>query len=574
MEAFKPAKCSSFLTLFLHFVTVFLSSNNSYASTIRNKVREQLVDSLEAEVHEYVQYFSRPSVSSPLRKYVDQPWILYTLAKAAELAMEDYEAKYQKTYRLRHVSNLKVLRNDVNNTTFWFHVVVSEDEKSLNEVSFKAEIPSRTFEKRKLDSSEFKFDEFESVSGTAENNCDELSARASCKCEKLGRCDKGTAEISPWLAFALKTQREVQVDKPFDQIQMVSAHNAFNDRADGYGILDDCPWPPPYEHICLDLANQEFSFTDLLNMGVRGLEIDPWWCFGKMLMSHDHSVPYEGCAPWDREYEDGIREIGEWVHKPENTHEIIRLYFEDGPTHTFGHDLLINGPIAQHLGDRVLTPTDSKKYFPGRWPTAKELRKINKTVVIAGSGDQHGSDYIFDIYWHEITRNEFMKGENCSAINPDKPSRVYCDSTEYLFFWDGPKKTGVIHDFFQFMKCGVTYPAADQVNPVLLATAVFTWAKGEPSEQLTNESCVLLNGQTQRWYVSKCQENHFFACQAMKNPQDWVTSTGTGVYAEPACPDGYQFAIPHNGLEHQLLVNAIRGRDVWINITPYINLLQ
>lgn len=81
-------------------------------------------------------------------------------------------------------------------------------------------------------------------------------------------------------------------------------------------------------------------------MGVRGFEIDFWWCFGKMLMSYDYSVFYEGCVFWDREYEDGIREIGEWVYKLENIYEIIRLYFEDGLIYIFGYDFLINGFIV------------------------------------------------------------------------------------------------------------------------------------------------------------------------------------------------------------------------------------
>ena len=53
-------------------------------------------------------------------------------------------------------------------------------------------------------------------------------------------------------------------------------------------------------------------------------------------MSHDDGKPSLGCAPWDRKFEDGIKEIGEWVHKPENMHEIVRLYFEDGATHKIG----------------------------------------------------------------------------------------------------------------------------------------------------------------------------------------------------------------------------------------------
>ena len=46
-----------------------------------------------------------------------------------------------------------------------------------------------------------------------------------------------------------------------------------------------------------------------------------------MRMSHasEHAL---GCAPVDRHFEDGIKEIGQWVHRPENFNKVIRLYFE------------------------------------------------------------------------------------------------------------------------------------------------------------------------------------------------------------------------------------------------------
>ena len=46
-----------------------------------------------------------------------------------------------------------------------------------------------------------------------------------------------------------------------------------------------------------------------------------------MRMSHANEYAL-GCAPVDRLYADGIQEIGEWVHKPENQGKVIRLYFE------------------------------------------------------------------------------------------------------------------------------------------------------------------------------------------------------------------------------------------------------
>lgn len=558
--------CSQF---FLLYTTFLILKKVSCLSGDECKPVPSVEDALATEIEEYVKYFARPTVSSPLKQFLYKPRTLHALAKAAEIAVNNYSKTSKRTYRLRQILDLKELHN---NTNYWLHVLVLEESKSLTEAFFEVKISNRSLEKEELDWSKFSFHKFEITS--YKEDCDKLSKLANCsKCGSHGRCDKGTAHISTWLAFALKTQREIQIDEPFDQIQMVSAHNAFNDRADGYGPVDDCPWPPPYQHLCLDLANQEFSFTDLFNMGVRGIEVDPWWCFGKMLMSHDDDKAYRGCAPWDREFEDGIKEIGEWVHKPENAQEVIRLYLEDGAAHTCGHDLLINGPIAKYLGDKVLTPNESRKYFPGRWPSTRELRKLNKNVVVAGFGDQHGGEYIFDRYWVEWMRNDFVSHPNCSTMNQDKPSRVYCDSTEYLSFWNGPKETGVILDFSRFMKCGVTYPAADQVNPVLLATAVFTWAEREPSRPLTNTSCVVLDGKTERWHLNDCQENHLFACQSIKNATDWVASVATGQYTKPVCPDGYYFSIPHNGFQHQQLVNVMKGRDVWVHLTPYIHLL-
>ena len=114
--------------------------------------------------------------------------------------------------------------------------------------------------------------------------CDQLRKNANCfKCEFHGICAQGTARISSWLQYALKTQRELQVDIPVNRVQF---HNAFNNRASGYGDLDDCLWPMKDDKVCISVANKEFSFTDQHNMGVRHLEIDLLNCFGKTRMSH------------------------------------------------------------------------------------------------------------------------------------------------------------------------------------------------------------------------------------------------------------------------------------------------
>lgn len=63
------------------------------------------------------------------------------------------------------------------------------------------------------------------------------------------------------------------------------------------------------------------------------------------------------------------------------------MYFEDGVIYIYGYDFLINGLVVKYLGDKVFIFNDFRKYFLGRWFILRELRKINKIVVIVGFGD-------------------------------------------------------------------------------------------------------------------------------------------------------------------------------------------
>ena len=519
---------------------------------------EQTVNLNETErIQEFVAYFSNPLVTNPLKKFVQTtPGKSYAYFKAAEFAV----TSAGQTLKLRQILDVKEHGKKV-----WFRLLIKEKAGRLREATCAVEVSER------LSGSEVSYDVVDFRVATENGSCDTLSRIANCsKCGFRGICEKGTAKTSPWLAFALKTQRMLQLDIPVNQVQMISAHNAFNARSEGYGVLDDCSWPPPYKGTCVDLANQEFSFTDQLDMGVRAMEIDPWWCFDRMRMSHADGKPYLGCAPWDAEFEDGIEEIGQWINRPENANEVIRLYFEDGKEHTQGHDDLINGPIAKYLGDKVLTPTMAKKYFPNQWPTPRQMLKLNKTVFIAAAGETHGGEFIFSRFWQEFTKNEFVSHANCSEIKLGEPSRVYCDSTEYGPFWNGPKETGVILDFSRYLKCGVTYPAADQINPNLLKTSVFTWAVGQPQSPLTPKSCVVLRSKDERWYIGDCGKENQFACVSTADANKWVVGMKPGPYSSPSCPSGFEFSVPHNGLQNQKLIETAVGTDVWLNFTTYV----
>jgi len=241
-----------------------------------------------------------------------------------------------------------------------------------------------------------------------ESSCDQISREANCsKCGSNGICVQGTARVSPWLQFALKTQRELQIDIPVINVQFLGAHNSQNNRASGFGRLDGCHWPPRADDVwCISLANQEFSFTDQLNMGVRNLEIDLWDCFGKIRMSHASGKKKLGCLPWDKEFTEGMKEISDWTRKPKNKNEIIEIYLDDHTTQSA--DWTINHAIKEYFGKKVLTPADLKQTFSDRWPSIREMRQVKKTVIFIDQNNHHSGRYLHEHFWTKwLTVNEF-----------------------------------------------------------------------------------------------------------------------------------------------------------------------
>lgn len=522
---------------------------------------------------EYFYYFSNSKEQSPLKKYLYSPRKVYAISKAAEFSVGHYSNTCAPTHRSVYLR--KILSIQDHNNVYKIRTLL-KDEKTgkLIDKGFQIYINELRDGRFRIQSEIIK-DKRAVLEPNQNTTCDKLSTIAKCStCGYNGICHKGTAHLPPWLSFALKTQRALQVNMTLDKVQMLAAHNAFNDRSDGYGIADDCLWPPPYKTKCIDLANQEFSFTDQLNMGVRALEIDPWWCFGKIRMSHAHDYAYLGCGPWDREFKDGIKEIADWKKRVENRDEIVRLYLEDGESHTRSHDDLVNGPIEEHFGDVVLTPRDLDVHFSGKWPTPFEMQRLGKTIIISTANNyNHQGKFIHKGYWTEMTINKFHSFPNCAAVKQFRgPVRVYSDSTKYGPFWNGPTRTGTITNYLDYLKCGVIYPAADQVNPQLISTSVFTWAVDEPQVRLTRDSCVALSANDKRWHIEKCSSQKSFACKNTKTDK-WLISSNRAVYSSPQCPDGYRFSIPRNAHEQYQLLDAFDNQDAWINFTEYLPLL-
>ncbi|PIK45139.1 hypothetical protein BSL78_17999 [Apostichopus japonicus] len=405
----------------------------------------------------YVRYYSSHQTSEPLRRFDGNNGKLFLLAKGAEILAGELSKDDKITCHLRQIMNVTEVDS---NSTYKFTILV-EDES--DDRTFQAEVLAQlsySSEGSAIVADIYSIDTTERLAGV----CDQISSLSNCtKCINFGRCSKGHVPIDRWLDFALKTQREIQIHKPFPDVQFLA-----------------------------------------------------------LRLSHAHKRAV-GCSPLDRAFYLGIKEIGEWVKDPRNKGKVIRIYIF----------------IRSRLSHSSFANSHS-------W--------IRRLFLLG----------MFTPYPH------------CGGRNLSVTRRYYSDSTNYGPFWNGPKKTGVILDFSEYAKCRVGYPAADQLNPVMLRSAIYTWAEGEPSTNLTLSTCIYIGGRDGRWHVAKnCTTSMHSACSKKKHGDVWTISSTKGPSGDQGqCPDGYRFDVPNDGYKRQKLMESMKKQDVWINVKPFLPLLM
>eukprot|EP00013_Stygamoeba_regulata_P005517 CAMPEP_0177637080 /NCGR_PEP_ID=MMETSP0447-20121125/4782_1 /TAXON_ID=0 /ORGANISM="Stygamoeba regulata, Strain BSH-02190019" /LENGTH=612 /DNA_ID=CAMNT_0019138987 /DNA_START=139 /DNA_END=1974 /DNA_ORIENTATION=+ len=429
--------------------------------------------------------------------------------------------------------------------------------------------------------------------------CDAESADAGCTCMKNGHCARGSLRPDPWTTKALAFQRALQQDEPLYMNMVLQSHNAFNTRADGYGADDDL-WGKLLTIIKPDLeiviANQEFSLTDQLRMGVRSLELDLHWFNGKIRMCHSHGPSSKivtdivhlvglilhrdidwdlrniGCGPWDRPFELAVVELAEWFKLPENKDEVVVFYFEDHSYFTWGHDDLVNGPIEAHWGDLVLTPGDLKHIWGGEWPTPRSMLEHGKRIVIASASDgTHAHKFIHTTFWHENGIDRLTPFPECGKRDPTSWFRYYGDKLCYPPImndcdpsgWNTPERMRMAAD------CNTKFIGSDYSNLPLMKAAVWSWADGEPKH--SGESGCTAVG-PDGWVTLPCTTPMRVACQAPSPASPLLRiftladalMTWTDAHTSHACgSSNATFGLPVNGRESAAVRALAPGEHVW-----------
>jgi hypothetical protein len=125
------------------------------------------------------------------------------------------------------------------------------------------------------------------------------------------------------------------------------------------------------------IPNQTLSLTELLDLGVRGIELDVYNQQGELRLCHAICTPNGlGFLGYNRKLSDALQEIQAWITK--NPSELVMLKFEDA------HNIDVRDfdkVLSTHLDvDSIFT----REHFGNRmtWPSINELTEQGKRLVL------------------------------------------------------------------------------------------------------------------------------------------------------------------------------------------------
>ncbi len=155
--------------------------------------------------------------------------------------------------------------------------------------------------------------------------------------------------------------------KPLAETTMVFAHNAYNSAA--YGSM----WP-----------NQNLSLTELLNLGVNGLELDVYFHKGELRLCHLVCADY-GLGS-SLKMEDALKEISAWMAN--NPGKVVFLKIEDHLEES-GKKLLSS--MVEKVFDigKIFTPNNLAQDFNNQWPSLNSISEAGKNLVLMPQSDLH-----------------------------------------------------------------------------------------------------------------------------------------------------------------------------------------
>lgn len=375
-----------------------------------------------------------------------------------------------------------------------------------------------------------------------------------------------------WEYKALAKQNLLDNAVPLSQGFQVMGHNAYNSTA--------------YSSIVHIDPNHTLSITELLNLGVRTVEMDYHWVHqmkdiphgGALLMCHagDNDV---GCGGLERYLHEGVEEVNSWLRK--NPKEVLVLYFQDDAE---GHDSELKKSVSS-IDDLIYKqPAGQCKNFSEMVKTISEedVLKAGKQVIIMGSSCSGRGAW--DGYsWNSI--HNWVSGGPQSIIDKseadcladtgkqDGAHRIWEDLTNLSAAFGDPGPGISASVAAKAGRCGIGALSLDKITigDSRMKASIWSWAENEPSGG-DSQDCGFVrdNG---RYYDGNCSsEGSYYACSSSATSWKVTASYGDWVNGDARCKaefgSSYSFSMPTNSQQNEWLKVAMNGKaHAWVNYT-------
>ena len=154
-------------------------------------------------------------------------------------------------------------------------------------------------------------------------------------------------------------------DKPLAETTMVFAHNAYNSVA--YGAN----WP-----------NQNLSISEVLDMGINGVELDVYYDKGELRLCHLLCADY-GLGS-SLKMQDALTEVATWMKN--NPDKVVFLKIEDHLDEQ-GKKLLREMTKEIFDANKIFTPENLTQDFDNTWPSLNSMSAAGKNLVLMPQSD-------------------------------------------------------------------------------------------------------------------------------------------------------------------------------------------
>lgn len=376
-----------------------------------------------------------------------------------------------------------------------------------------------------------------------------------------------------WEYRALSHQNLLDNATPLSQGFQVMAHNAYNSSA--------------YSAIVHIDPNHSLSITEMLDLGVRTIEMDYHWVWqtkdlpggNALLMCHagDNDV---GCSGLERYLHEGVEEVNRWLRK--NPKEVVVLYFQDDAEGNDGElvkavasidDLIYKQPAGQCDNFSSMVRSTSEE----------DVLNAGKQVIIMGSSCSNRGPWA-GYSWNGI--HNWVSGgaqtildrseADCLADSgkQDGAHRIWEDATNLSAAFGDPGPRIDANLAAKAARCGIGALSLDEISigDSRLRASVWSWDANQPDN--SNEEDCAESWANGRFNDRACGDSLRFACKTTDG-KNWTISTAsnanTPANGQAACQtmgNQWQFAVPTNSQQNEWLKQAKASAGVervWLN---------